>query len=155
MNLIEIISRYQKEVADKSILVEYELFFKNIIEKNCKFVLDDIVQLEKLNNVILKIKEKDIDSEIYVNTYGIDFMDEEVCIYADTLWINTVIDLEEILGFFKYFQDIEPSDIILLSEPEMIDGMVELVVLTDCEVENYESFIKKRELSKIKSLYWD
>ena len=51
--------------------------------------------------------------------------------------------------------NIEPSDIALLDENETIDGAVALVVLEDGKVESYKSFIKKRELDKIKSLYWD
>ena len=37
----------------------------------------------------------------------------------------------------------------------MADGAVALVVLAGYKVESYKTFIGIRELSKIKSLYWD
>lgn len=155
MDLIEVINNHQSEILDNSILIEYDLFFNNLIEKRCRFAIDDNEELEELNNVILKIKRKDRDAEIFVNTYGIDFTDEEIHVYADTLWINTIIELEEIFDFFRNLKEIEPSDIVLLEENETIDGTIALVVAADDKVEDYKLFIEKRQLSKIKSLYWD
>lgn len=155
MNLLEVIGKYQDQISDNGILVEYNLFLKNIIEKHCKFVIDDIVDLENLNNVILKIKERDIYSEVYVSTYGIDFTDTEILIYGDTLWINTLIGPEVISDYFNDFQAIKPSDIVSLDESETIDGTIALVISADNKVEGFQPFIEKKQLSRIKSLYWD
>lgn len=155
MNLIEIVNKYQNEILDKSILVEYGLFFNEVAENRCKFVIDELEELEELNCVIRKIVVEDKNAEIYVNTYGIDFEEENIYIYADSLWINTMLEMKEIYDFFEDFHKIEPTDIVSLVEDETIDGTVVLVILANGIEENYRSFIKKRKLSKIKSLYWD
>ncbi len=155
MNLIEIVNKYQNEILDKSILVEYGLFFNEVAENRCKFVIDELEELEELNCVIRKIVVEDKNAEIYVNTYGIDFEEENIYIYADSLWINTMLEMKEIYDFFEDFHKVEPTDIVSLVEDETIDGTVALVILANGIEENYRSFIKKRKLSKIKSLYWD
>lgn len=155
MSLVEIIKKHQKEIADDNILIEYNLFFANVAKQDCKFVLDDSTEIKELDNIILTIKGIDRNAEIYVNTYGISYLDNKLFIYADTLWINTIIEIKEISHLFKKNPNIEPSDIASLAENETIDGVVALVVLEDGKVESYKSFIKKRELDKIKSLYWD
>lgn len=129
MSLVEIIKKHQKEIANDNILIEYNLFFANVAKQDCKFVLDDSTEIKELDNKLF--------------------------IYADTLWINTIIEIKEISHLFKKNLNIEPSDIASLAENETIDGVVALVVLEDGKVESYKSFIKKRELDKIKSLYWD
>ena len=155
MNLIEIVRKYQNVIVDNSILVDYKLFFNDDFKEICKFVIDDDTNLKELHKVISMIKEKDRKSEFYVNTYGVNLVNDKIYIYADTLWINTTIDLEEILGFFEYFHSIEPSDIDQLSEDELIDEIVTLVILGNDDIKDYKSFIEERKLSKIKSLYWN
>lgn len=155
MSLIEIIEKYQKKIADESILIEYNLFFINVIKQDCKFVLDKSTEIRELDDILLTIKGIDRNAEIYVSTYGISYLNDKIFIYADTLWINTIIEIEEILNLFKKNPNIEPSDIALWDEDKTIDGTAALVVLEDGKVESYKSFIEKRELGKIKSLYWD
>jgi len=155
MDLIKLINEYQNKILDDSILIEYDLFFNNLFKENCKFVFDDNKRLKELNDVISEIKKMDKNAEIYVNTYEINFKNKEIFIYADTLWIDTVVKLNEIFNIFKSFSKIEPSDIVLLDIDETIDGTVALVFPLDGRIEDYESFIRNRMLSKIKSLYWD
>lgn len=111
MNLIEIVNKYQNEILDKSILVEYGLFFNEVAENRCKFVIDELEELEELNCVIRKIVVEDKNAEIYVNTYGIDFEEENIYIYADSLWINTMLEVKEIYDFFEDFHKIEPTGV--------------------------------------------
>ena len=146
MNLIEIVNKYQKEILDKSILVEYGLFFNEVAENRCKFVIDELEELEELNCVIRKIVVEDKNAEIYVNTYGIDFEEENIYIYADSLWINTMLEMKEIYDFFEDFHKVEPTDIVSLVEDETIDGTVALVILANGIEENYRSFIKKKKV---------
>ncbi|MBD5088428.1 MAG: hypothetical protein HDT30_06385 [Clostridiales bacterium] len=155
MNFIEVITKYQDKILDDGVLIEYNLFFSNLYKKYCRFAIDEKEEIEKLNDVIKKIRESDKNAEIYVCTYGIDFMDDGIYIYADTLWINTTIDLEKIYTYFENYREVEPSDIVLLSEDEMIDGIMTLVFSSNGNVEDYKAFIQKKELNKIKSLYWD
>lgn len=155
MSLDEIIKKHQKEIADDSILIEYNLFFENVMKQDCKFVLDESSEIEELDDIILTIKGIDRNAEIYVSTYGINWLDKKLFIYADTLWINTIIELDEISHLFKKNPNIESCDIALWDEDETIDGVAALVVLEDGKVESYKSFIEKRDLGKIKSLYWD
>ncbi len=155
MDLINLINKYKNEILDDSILIEYDLFFNNLFKENCKFVFDDDKELKELNDVILKIKKIDKNAEIYVNTYGINFKNKNIFIYADTLWIDTVVKLNEIFNIFRVFSKIEPSSIVSLDIDETIDGTVSLVFSLDGKIEDYESFIRNRRLSKIKSLYWD
>ncbi len=155
MDLINLINKYKNEILDDSILIEYDLFFNNLFKENCKFVFDDDKELKELNDVILKIKKIDKNAEIYVNTYGINFKNKKIFIYADTLWIDTVVKLNEIFNIFRVFSKIEPSSIVSLDIDETIDGTVSLVFSLDGKIEDYESFIRNRRLSKIKSLYWD
>ena len=112
-------------------------------------------ELKELNDVILEIKKIDKNAEIYVNTYGINFKNKRIFIYADTLWIDTIVKLDEIFNIFRGFSKIEPSSIVSLDIDETIDGTISLVFSLDGSTEDYESFIRNRRLSKIKSLYWD
>ena len=155
MSLDEIIKKHQKEIADDSILIEYNLFFENVMKQDCKFVLDENSEIGELDDIILTIKGIDRNAEIYVSTYGINWLDKKLFIYADTLWINTIIELDEISHLFQKNPNIEPCDIALWDEDETLDGVAALVVLEDGKVESYKSFMEKRELGKIKSLYWD
>lgn len=155
MNLIEIVKKYQDEVLEKGILINYSLFFHMNNKNYCRFVIDENEELDELNNVILRLVEKDRNAEIYVSTYSINFAEENTYIYADTLWINSVIDVEELYNFFKSSQNIEPSDVVPLVEDETIDGEIAFVVSAEDKLEDYRPFIKKRQLSMIKSLYWD
>lgn len=155
MSLIEIIEKHQKEIADESILIEYNLFFKNVAKQNCKFVLDKSTEIRELDDILLTIKGIDSNAEIYASTYGISYSNNKIFIYADTLWINTIIEIKEILNLFKKNPNINPSDMALWDEDETINGTATLVILEDGKVESYKSFIEKRELGKIKSLYWD
>lgn len=90
-----------------------------------------------------------------MNTYGINFKNKRIFIYADTLWIDTIVKLDEIFNIFRGFSKIEPSSIVSLDIDETIDGTISLVFSLDGSTEDYESFIRNRRLSKIKSLYWD
>ena len=147
MDLINLINKYKNEILDDSILIEYDLFFNNLFKENCKFVFDDDKELKELNDVILKIKKIDKNAEIYVNTYGINFKNKKIFIYADTLWIDTVVKLNEIFNIFRVFSKIEPSSIVSLDIDETIDGTVSLVFSLDGKIEDYESFIRNRRLS--------
>ena len=155
MNLNELVSKYKEKISKDSILMEYEMFFDNIAKNYCRFAIDKYKELEQLNDIILKIKENDKNAKIYVCTYGVDFKNNEIYIYGDTLWIDTIIDTNKIYDFFKSSKEIEPSDIVLLSDYETIDGTIALVFSSDDKVEDYKSFIKNIQLNKIKSLYWD
>ncbi|MBD5523581.1 MAG: hypothetical protein HDR04_04025 [Lachnospiraceae bacterium] len=155
MSLAEIIEKYQKEIADESILIEYNLFFTNVVKQDCKFVLDDSTEIRELDDILLTIKRIDKNAEIYVSTYGISYLNNKIFIYADTLWINTIMEIKEISNLFKNNPNIEPSDIALWDEDETMDGAAALVVLEDGKGESYKSLIEKREPGKIKSLYWD
>ena len=42
-----------------------------------------------------------------------------------------------------------------LTNNEAVDGDIEIVVLSRDNVVDYKSFIEKKQLAMIKSLYWD
>ena len=130
MNLIESLKKYKSEISDNSILVEYALYFRKVAENQCKF-------------------------EIYVNTYGIDFTEANTHIYADSLWVDTKLEVEEIYNFFSDFRKVEPTDIVSLEDDETVDGTIALVMSVEGKVTDYNSFIKEKKSCKIKSLYWD
>lgn len=155
MSLSEIIHNHQKEILDSNILVEYNLFFSTSHNQINRFVLDGCTELGELNNLLIKIKELDDNAEIYVNAYGLCGMDTEIFIYADTLWINTTVGINIIANLFNSISDISPSDIVLLKNNERVDGKIDFVVLADGMIESYKSFISKRDLGMIKSIYWD
>lgn len=87
---------------NEGLLIEYGLFFENILKQHCTFVLDNDNSIGILNNVLLRIKESDKNAEIYVNTYGIDFIKENLYIYSDTLWINTVIGKKYLVSLMVF-----------------------------------------------------
>ena len=78
MILAEIIEKYQKEIADESILIEYNLFFTNVVKQDCKFVLDDSTEIRELDDILLTIKRIDRNAEIYVCTYGISYLNNKL-----------------------------------------------------------------------------
>lgn len=154
MNFIDLINKYKNKIKDKTFLVEYDLFFDINSRDFCKFAIDDSKELKELDDTILRIKEIDKSVEIYVNTYEIIFIDKKLFIYSDTLWINTEISLEDINKIFKN-TEIEPGYIDLLSDVINNEEDVELVISSINKIEDYDLFINKRQLSKIKSLYWN
>lgn len=155
MNLIELVRKYESEISDNSILVEYALYFKEVAENRCKFAIDEYEELETLKDVISRIIAKDKNAEIYVNTYGIDFTEKNTHIYADSLWVDTILEAEDIYNFFSNSRNVEPTDIVSLEDDETVDGTIALVMALEGKVTDYNSFIKEKKLCKIKSLYWD
>lgn len=155
MNLIELVRKYESEISDNSILVEYALFFREVTEKRCKFVIDEYEELEVLKDVISRLMVKDKDAEIYVNTYGIDFTEANIHIYADSLWVDTILEVEEIYNLFSNFRKVEPTDIVPLEDDETIGGTLAYVISAEGKINDYKSFINEKQLCKIKSLYWD
>ncbi len=155
MSLVDVVKKYQNELSNKGILVEYSLFFDESTKSQCKFVIDDCEELEALNEIVQKLIKQDRNAEIYVNTYSINFDGKNTHIYADTLWINSIISLEELYSFFNHSKNIEPCDIVSLTNNEAVDGDIEIVVLSRDNVVDYKSFIEKKQLAMIKSLYWD
>lgn len=150
-----IVKKYQDKLLDKGILIKYNLFFDESTKSQCKFVIDDCEKLEVLNKIVQKIIKQDRNAEIYVNTYSINFDGKNTHIYADTLWINSIISLEELYSFFNDNKNIEPGDIVTLANDEAVDGDIAIVVRSKDNVEDYKLFIEKKQLTKIKSLYWD
>ena len=65
-----------------------------------------------------------------------------------------MIEVEKIYVFFTNFRSVEPSDIVLLAEDKTIDESLALVVTRE-GIDDYKSFIEKREIDRMKSLYWD
>lgn len=155
MNLIEVVKKCQNGVLDNGMLIEYSLFFDEIARGCCKFSIDNNKELNILKEIFLKIRQMDEYAEIYVSTYGINLAKNNISIYADTVLIHSIISIEELYYFFKEYPKIEPSDIELLIDDEIIDEVAEVVVLKEYGLENYKSFIQKRQLNIIKSLYWD
>lgn len=155
MNIFKEVNQYRDEILNNCVLIEYDLFYNNIFESHCRFAIDEREELEKLNNVILKIKQRDEKADIYVCTYGIELANDWKYIYADTLWIDTIIDVAELYSLFKYSREVEPGNIVLLSEDEMINGEIVLVFSSDRTVQDYKSFLGKRQLINIKCLFWD
>lgn len=155
MNLVNVLKKYQNKLLDKGILIKYNVFFDESSKSQCKFVIDDCERLEALNKIVQKIIKQDSNAEIYVNTYSIDYEGKNTYIYADTLWVNSIISLEELYSFFNDSKNIEPCDIALLTNDEEVDGDIGIVVLSRDNVVDYKSFIEKKQLTMIKSLYWD
>ena len=58
-------------------------------------------------------------------------------------------------SFFNDNKNIEPGDIVTLANDEAVDGDIAIVVRSKDNVEDYKLFIEKKQLTKIKSLYWD
>ena len=153
MNIFDEISKYQ---GDNCTLVEYELFYDNIFKGCCRFAIDEQEDLKKLNNSILKLKEIDKNAKIYVYTYGIDLIKDWKCIYGDILLIDTIMDIGELHDIFQDAKEVEPSDIVLLSEDETINQEeIAVVFLSEGTVEDYRSFIKKKQINDMKRLFWD
>ena len=121
MSLVDVVKKYQNELSNKGILVEYSLFFDESTKSQCKFVIDDCEELEALNEIVQKLIKQDRNAEIYVNTYSINFDGKNTHIYADTLWINSIISLEELYSFFNDNKNIEPGDIVTLANDEAVD----------------------------------
>lgn len=155
MNLIELVKRYEKEISDNSILVQYDLYFREVAMNHSKFVIDEYEDLQILRDIISKLMDKDKNAEIYVNTYGMEFTEENIHIYADTLWLDTILEIEEIYSLFRDCRRIEPTDVVSLVDDETVDGTMALTILSDGTVVDYSRFIKQKQLCRIKSLCWD
>lgn len=155
MNIFEKVNQYRDKIHNNSVLIEFDLYYNGIFEQHCSFAIDEQEELEAFNNVIKKLKEKDENAEVYVSTYGIDLANDWGCIYADALWIDTKLDIEELYDLFEHSREVEPSAIMLLTEDETISVETVMVFSSDGTVQDYMAFVKNRRLSNVKNLYWD
>ena len=151
MNIIQQIQKYDDQTKEKGFLVQQDLFFDKTLQENCRFVLDEPETMQMLHNFLDKIKIMDKTAQVYVSTYPLYNEQEKPFLYADTLWIDTEVSLEEIAQYFADCRVIEPSSIDAVTREEIqeID-----FVFTE-KVMGCKKFFQKKNLERIKSLYWD
>lgn len=142
-------------IENKIILVEYDLFFNPEYKKYFHFVIDDIVQENKLQSVINEMKKRDNTLIIYVDIYN-DFFDSKgnLSIYSDSLWIKTELNLQEIQEFFIGEYDIEPSDIEFAVKLEDYNYS-DIMILHKTGIKDTKEILKEKDMQLVKTLYWD
>lgn len=151
MDIIQRIQKYDDQTKEKGFLVQEDLFFDKTLQESCKFALDEPQAMQMLHNFLDKIKRMDKTAQVYVNTYPLYYEQEKPFLYADTLWIDTRISLEEIAQYFADCRWVEPSsiDAVTFAEIEEIQ-----FVFTE-KVRECKSFFQNKNLKRIKSLYWN
>lgn len=143
------------KMENKIILVEYDLFFNHKYKKYFHFVIDDIIQENKLKSIINEMKKKDKDLILYVDIYN-DLFDSKgnLSIYSDSLWIKTELNLQQIQQCFIGKYDVEPSDIesvIKLDEYNYSD----IIILNEKGIKDVKDILDENDMKSVKRLYWD
>lgn len=155
MNLLEMYYNAKHLIsADDSILIDYDLFFDDQRE-NCKgVVIDEEDELEEVLALVSKLKKQFSDSTVYVCAYG-EILSGINVIYADSLWIHTKENVNDLVSFFEELDLLEPEDIFPLSETE--DYFQEKILLFQStgDVVNLRDKVDESFMKDIKCVYWD
>lgn len=97
MGVLETVLNSRKFDLNDDVLMEFNDYFDRESRNYNLFSLDE-EDIWALRNFVEQIRRMDIDSTIYVCTYGYEIMNNkgEKSTYADTLWIDTVLPVSKI-----------------------------------------------------------
>lgn len=141
---------YNEYIVGKCAIIDWDQYKKIDINS---FVLDEKKQIEQLEEALLEINKLDANMMIYVSTYPIEIIENEIKMYSDMLWIKTKLSCIHLEAFFSKYREIEPSSIFDLTEEEK--GYAELYIDTGFQHKEFARVSDLFKLDEIRILYWD
>ena len=105
----------------------------------------------------VNVSEMDIDSTIYVCTYGYEIMNSkgEKSTYADALWIDTVLPISKIEELVEKSGVAEPSALSFVKDSDEIgNGSIWIVIQEEQNTKVIERTDHK-QINHMIVLYWD
>lgn len=157
MNLQEMYKKKNVKINDMDcLLVDYDLFFNEELGKYNCFSIDDMDEISKIKTICYKLIQ--LGAKIYVFAYNENENSRgEKYIYADCLWVDTTLSVNELYTFFKEDKDVEPSDISIVKKTGEYNQNNLFLFKATGEIVEFKKIIDTTEtdLTNIKSLYWD
>lgn len=152
MNLKEMYKNKNVIINDMDcILVDYGLFFDGELGKYNCFSIDDEYEIVKLKEICRELIE--LGAEIYVFAYSENENSRgEKYIYADCLWVDTTLSVNELEVIFNENKEVEPSDISLINATEEYNQNNLFLFKENGEIVEFKD---EADRINIKSLYWD
>ena len=139
-----------------AVLSEYNIFFDENDKKYNQFSLDD-EDIPDLNRFVSTLKDSDPDCNIYVLIYGYELTSSngEKFTYADQLWIDTKLSIDEVKELVSTAGMTEPSDIRYFCDCNEVEyGQIYLISRSE-NGDPVISEIEKENAGQIVTLYWD
>ncbi len=141
---------YNEYIIGKCAIMDWNQYKKIDINS---FVLDEKMQIEQLEEALFEINKLDNNIMIFVSTYPIEKIENEIRMFSDMLWIKTKLSCTQLESLFSKYRQIEPSSIFNLTEEEK--GYVELYINTEFQHKEFAIVSDLFKLDEIKILYWD
>ena len=156
MGVLEIVLHSREFELNDDVLMEFDNYFDEKSRNYNSFSLDE-EDIKMLRNFAAQVKSADLDSAIYVCTYGYEITNGkgEKSTYADALWIDTVLPVSKIEEIIEESGVAEPSSISFVGDSdEYGNGKIWLIT----QKENNPHMIELTDCKKIDhmiTLYWD
>lgn len=112
MGVLEIVLHSREFDLNDDVLMEFDNYFDEKSRNYNSFSLDE-KDIKMLRNFAAQMKSADLDSAIYVCTYGYEITNGKgkKSTYADALWIDTVLSVSKIEEIIEESGVAEPSSI--------------------------------------------
>ncbi len=155
MPLAKTLIELQKEIGERYLLIDFDLFCRESESGVCNFVIDEPEKMEEVLDAVNKLRAADSDARFYVCTYSVDFESDTPYVYADTLQICTTLSKDAVSQTFESIENASPCDIVILSGAALEEEDVVLVLHADGSTESYTDFCAACEPKGVISVYWD
>lgn len=155
MNLQEMYKNKNVIINDMDcILVDYDLFFDGELGKYNCFSIDDEYEIVKIKEICRELIE--LGAKIYVFAYNENENSRgEKYIYADCLWVDTTLSVNELEVIFNENKEVEPSDISLINATEEYNQNNLFLFKATGEIVEFKKIKDEADRINIKCLYWD
>ena len=156
MGVLEIVLHSREFDLNDDVLMEFHNYFDEKSRNYNSFSLDE-EDIKMLRNFAAQMKSADLDSAIYVCTYGYEITNGkgEKSTYADTLWIDTALPASKIEKIIEECGVVEPSDISIVEDSvENGKGVIWLIAQEEENPQITELTDHVKNNQRI-VLYWD
>ncbi len=156
MGVLETVLNSRKFDLNDDVLMEFNDYFDRESRHYNLFSLDE-EDIWALRNFVEQIRHMDIDSTIYVCTYGYEIINSkgEKSTYADALWIDTVLPISKIEELVEKSGVAEPGDISFVKDSDEIgNGSIWIVTQEEQNPKVIERTDHK-QINNMIMLYWD
>ena len=156
MYFLENVFNSNKFDITDAVLTEYNIFFDENDKKYNQFSLDD-EDMPDLHKFISTLKINEPDCKIYVLTYGYEMTSSngEKSTYADQLWIDTHLSINEVSELVSTAGLTEPSDVRYFCDCDEVEYSQIYLISRSENRDPVISEIEKVKISQAVTLYWD
>ncbi len=156
-NLLDVYECNREKISEEGyFLVEYNVFFDKAVAQYAQFAIDDISEIEQLNQFVNENISEGKFKSVFVCVYGKEFIDSvgKRSFYADELWIDSKLSVEELEILFAKLELLKPS---YISKLEDSDEYCQDNIILFKENNKVDNLKENNDiiLSNLKVLYWD